>query len=100
MKAITVKAPISWAIFNAGFTTLYRNEHIEEPNTQLVIHAGKFCTSPDVENFSKKSGLIIPSPSRFSSGGTSFGIYAIRDHTKKPYQTNKMGCHDGKSYCK
>jgi hypothetical protein len=67
MKAITVKAPLAWAIFNAEHTTLYRNEHIDA-NTQLAIHVGKFCTNPDVEEFSRKLGQIIPSRGRLFLG--------------------------------
>ncbi|WP_445634603.1 hypothetical protein NSTC745_06425 [Nostoc sp. DSM 114161] len=67
MKAITVKAPLVWAIFNAGHSTLYRNEHIDCPS-ELAIHVGKFCTQPDVEEFSRKSGLILPPRDRLFLG--------------------------------
>ncbi|RCJ20110.1 hypothetical protein A6S26_05160 [Nostoc sp. ATCC 43529] len=77
MKAVTVKAPLAWAIFNAGHATLYRNEHIDCP-AQLAIHVGKFCTQPDVEEFSRKSGLILPPRDRLFLGQVVGVVEVVR----------------------
>ena len=66
MKAITVKAPIAWAIFNNNLTIIRHNEWINP--TSIAIHVGKSCYKLDVEKFSKILGVEVPPPSRLLLG--------------------------------
>ncbi|MBN3875262.1 hypothetical protein [Nostoc sp. JL23] len=67
MKAITVKAPLAWAIFNANYTDMSYYEPIDCP-TQLAIHAVKSAYSFDVEKFFKDTGIVTPPANRLPLG--------------------------------
>ncbi|MFN6572356.1 hypothetical protein [Dendronalium sp. ChiSLP03b] len=67
MKAITLKAPLVWAIFNANLSTIRHKEYLD-PGTQLAVHAGKSCSVVDVEKFSKRLGISIPPRERLFLG--------------------------------
>ncbi|MDZ8138215.1 MAG: hypothetical protein RM049_23395 [Nostoc sp. DedQUE04] len=67
MKAITVKAPLSWAIFNANFTVIRRYESIGFLK-QVAIHASKQCTRSDCENFFRMTGIKTPPHNRLPLG--------------------------------
>ncbi len=67
MKAITVKAPLAWAIFSAGITIIRRYESIGSLY-QVAIHAGKQCSYTDCENFFRMTGIETPRPNRLPLG--------------------------------
>ncbi|MBD2488990.1 hypothetical protein [Aulosira sp. FACHB-615] len=59
MKAITVQAPIAWAILNACITKIRRFQCVE-PGTEVAIQVAKFMTKTDCENLFKKLALNPP----------------------------------------
>ncbi len=67
MKAITIKAPIAWAIFNANYTDLFYFETLDCP-IQIAIHAGKSAYSFDVQELFKRTGIITPPANRLPLG--------------------------------
>ncbi|MDM9583072.1 hypothetical protein [Nostoc sp. GT001] len=67
MKAITVKATLAWAIFNANLTVIRRYESIGFLK-QVAIHAGKQCTRSDCENFFRMTGIKPPHHNRLPLG--------------------------------
>lgn len=67
MKAITIKAPIAWAIFNADYNKVTRHEAIDCP-VQIAIHVGKDCSKLDVEKFFRSTGIITPPANRMYLG--------------------------------
>lgn len=67
MKAITVKGPIAWAIFNANYTKLLRYEPVDCP-TQLAIHVVKTTYASEVEKFFKNTGIVTPPANRLPLG--------------------------------
>lgn len=77
MKAITVKAPLAWAIFNTNYRSLYRNEFINCP-TQLAIHVGKFCSSADIKKFSQATQIFPPDCGRLLLGQV-VGVVEVKE---------------------
>ncbi|MEH2148630.1 hypothetical protein [Nostoc sp.] len=77
MKAITVKAPLAWAIFNANYTIIRRYESIGDL-CQVAIHAGKQCSETDCENFFNFTGIEIPRHNRLPLGQV-VGIVDVLD---------------------
>ncbi|MEH1808523.1 hypothetical protein [Nostoc sp.] len=82
MKAITVKAPLAWSIFNANYTDMSHYEPIDCP-AQLAIHAVKSAYSFDTETadvqrgkiprphclkFFKDTGIVTPAANRLPLG--------------------------------
>lgn len=59
MKAITVQAPIAWAVFNTNLTKIRRFQSVE-PGTTVAIQVAKFITGTDCEKLFKKLGLESP----------------------------------------
>jgi hypothetical protein len=68
MKAITVKGPIAWAIFNANYTTLLRYEPVVDCPAKLAIHVGKSTSKLDVERFFMNTGIATPAANRLFLG--------------------------------
>ncbi|MHC5779293.1 hypothetical protein [Nostoc sp.] len=77
MKAITVKAPIAWGIFNADYRSLYRYEFINCP-TQLAIHVSKSCSSADIKKFSQATQIFSPDCGRLLLGQV-VGVVEVKE---------------------